>query len=111
MDEPGRPYRQVPGSPLDLQLGPDGPNVLWPQRWLCSSQLTLVPGEAFGCGWDGILGVLYGRAPQLLRVTSMRPASESTGSSVIQRDRQLAAVNVASSRLYLALMSPPTSGS
>jgi hypothetical protein len=33
----------------------------------------------------------------------MRPASESIGSSVIQRDRQLAAVNVASSRLYLAL--------
>src|SRR5258707_13211995 len=47
-------------------------------------QLTLVPGPAFGCGWDGIRGVLHGHTPQLLMVTSMRPASECIGSLVIQ---------------------------
>ena len=41
-------HRQVAGSPLDLQLGSDRPNVLWPQRWLCPNQLALVPGQALG---------------------------------------------------------------
>src|SRR5450631_1263465 len=36
-------HRQVACQSLDLQLGPDRPHVVWPERRLCSDKLALVP--------------------------------------------------------------------
>jgi hypothetical protein len=38
--------RQVAGPALDLQLGPDRPDVLWPERRLRADQLAFVPRKA-----------------------------------------------------------------
>jgi hypothetical protein len=37
-------HRQVSRPPLNLQSGTDRPNMFWPQRWLLSDELALVPG-------------------------------------------------------------------
>jgi hypothetical protein len=34
---------------LDLELGPDRPDMILPQRWLGACQLPFVPGHMFGC--------------------------------------------------------------
>jgi hypothetical protein len=65
-------HRQVACSPLDLELGPDRPDVLWPEWWLSSNQLTFIPRGALGCAWHDVLVVLHGHTPRLLRMTSMR---------------------------------------
>ena len=41
-------YRQVSSTSFDLEFGPDRPDMLWPQRGLCSNQLAFVPGRTFG---------------------------------------------------------------
>ena len=53
-------YRQVTGASLDLQLGPDRPNMLWPQRGLWPDQLAFVPGRSFGNGEIRTVFVLHG---------------------------------------------------
>src|SRR5205807_1664246 len=50
---------------LDLQLGPDRPDVLWPElrlcpeRRLCPDQLALVPRHALGCDWGCVFVILH----------------------------------------------------
>src|SRR6202030_2963114 len=74
-------HRQVPGASLDLQLGPDRPDMLWPQRGLCSNnQLAFVPGRTFGGSRNRVVVVLHGRTPRLLRITIMRRTIETTAS-------------------------------
>jgi hypothetical protein len=67
-------HRQVSGASLDLQLGPDRPNMLWSQRGLCPDQLAFVPGASFGGSEIRIVFVLHGHTPRLLRMTIMRRA-------------------------------------
>src|ERR1700678_2809533 len=67
-------HRQVAGSSFDLQLGPDRPDMLWPQRGLCSNQLAFVPGYTSGGGRNWLVFVLHDRTPRLLRTTIMRQA-------------------------------------
>jgi hypothetical protein len=43
-------HRQVTGSLLNLQSGPNGPNVPCQERGLCSDQLPLFQGVRFGRG-------------------------------------------------------------
>jgi hypothetical protein len=63
---------------LDLELGPDRPDVLWPERRLCPDQLALVPRHALGCGWGCVFVIMHGQTPQLLRVTIMRDRFRAT---------------------------------
>src|SRR3984893_2541584 len=67
-------HRQISGASLDLQLGPDRPNMLWSQRGLCPDQLAFVPGGSFGGSEIRIVFVLHGLTPRLLRMTIMRRA-------------------------------------
>jgi hypothetical protein len=43
---------QIAGSPFDLKLGPNGPDVPCQKRRLCSDELPLVPRRTFRCGQD-----------------------------------------------------------
>jgi hypothetical protein len=65
-------HRQIARTSLYLQLGPDRPYVLWSQWGLGTDQLAFVPSNALRRGWDMILVVLHGGAPQLLRGPIMR---------------------------------------
>jgi hypothetical protein len=71
-------HRQVSSTSFDLELGPDRPDMLWPQRGLCSNQLAFVPGRTFGGSRNQVVVVLHGRTPRLLRITIMRRAIETT---------------------------------
>jgi len=42
-------HRQITRSLLDLELGPDCPNVLLPERWLGPYQLSFVPRYPLEC--------------------------------------------------------------
>jgi hypothetical protein len=35
---------QVPNSPVDMQAGPNSPNMPWLERWLRTNQLGFIPG-------------------------------------------------------------------
>jgi hypothetical protein len=65
-------YRQVACSPLDLELGPDRPDVLRSEWRLRSDQLALIPGCRLRLRGDRALVILHGASPLLQRITSMR---------------------------------------
>jgi len=65
-------HRQIARTSLYLQLGADRPYVLRSQRGLGTDQLAFVPSNALRRGWDMILMVLHGGAPQLLGGPIMR---------------------------------------
>jgi hypothetical protein len=64
-------HREIARSLLDLELGPDRPDVLLPQGRLGPYQLSLVPGYPLECGSLGIGVVLHGRTPRLQRRTRL----------------------------------------
>jgi hypothetical protein len=55
--------RQVPHPPCELQLRPNGPDVLRLQRWLRADQLALIPGSAPGRDNAGLVDGLHGPSP------------------------------------------------
>jgi hypothetical protein len=59
-------HGQIPRSLVDLEFGPDRPDVFLPQRWLCSDQLPFVPGYPLGGGRRREIEiVLHGRTPMV----------------------------------------------
>jgi hypothetical protein len=56
-------HGQITRSLVDLELGPDRPDVFLPQRRLGSNQLPFVPGYPPGGGQQEIGIVLHGRTP------------------------------------------------
>jgi hypothetical protein len=43
-------HGEVASAAFDLELCPDRPDVFGSQRWLCASQLSLVPRQSLGRG-------------------------------------------------------------
>jgi hypothetical protein len=56
---------QITGSLVDLEFGPDRPDVFLPQWRLGSDQLSFIPGYPFGGGQQEIRIVLHGHAPSV----------------------------------------------
>src|SRR5262245_51309058 len=65
-------HRQVAHSPLELELGPNAPDVLWSKRLFCSNQFALIPGLALGYPLGRSFHSLAWSSPQLMRPTKMR---------------------------------------
>jgi hypothetical protein len=65
-------HRQIPQAAVHLELGPDRPNVLDPQRRLRADHFSLVPRDfSRGCSFVDEFG-FHARSPLLERPISMR---------------------------------------
>jgi hypothetical protein len=42
-------HRKIACATFDLEFRPDRPDMHGSQRWLCSRQLSLIPGHSLGC--------------------------------------------------------------